>query len=420
MKQDKGHELKPKLRFPEFQDKPGWSETKLADVLTEHGLKNDGKSKVHSVSVHKRIVDQIEHLGRSFAAADKSNYNLVKPHDVVYTKSPTGDFPYGIVKENRHEYNVIVSPLYGVFSPINKHLGYILDSYFESPIRTNNYLAPITQKGAKNTIQISNETFLSKGIFLPSDEKEQQKIAEFLTSLDELIVAEGQKLEALKAYKNGMLQQVFPREGETIPRLRFPEFRHAPEWRKKALEEALTPKLRKRKKPPEAYKGLGIRSHCKGTFLKNLQNPEKNSMEYLYEVHSDDLLVNITFAWEGAVAIAKKTDAGALVSQRFPTYIFKTNVAIPEFFQYRILDKRFIYNLGLISPGGAGRNRVLNRNEFLKVSILLPEIDEQRRIAQHLSSLDELIYGQDKKIDTLKAHKKGMMQQLFPSADVDS
>src|SRR4051794_11667726 len=88
--------LQPKVRFPEFRDAPGWTETKLADVLTEHGLKNDGNSKVHSVSVHKGIVDQLEHLGRSYAAADASNYNLVKPHDIVYTKSPTGDFPFGI------------------------------------------------------------------------------------------------------------------------------------------------------------------------------------------------------------------------------------------------------------------------------------------------------------------------------------
>lgn len=199
------------------------------------------------------------------------------------------------------------------------------------------------------------------------------------------------------------------------PKLRFPEFQDAGEWNKKQLEDALSPIVRERKKPINPYTGLGLRSHGKGTFLKNLEIPEKNSMEYLYEVQSDDLVVNITFAWEGAIAIAQQTDAGALVSHRFPTYTFKRNVAIPEFFQYIILDKQFIYKLGVISPGGAGRNRVLNKNDFLKLRTLLPDIDEQQKIADCLTSLDELITAEVKKLDMLKAHKKGLMQQLFPA-----
>lgn len=140
-------------------------------------------------------------------------------------------------------------------------------------------------------------------------------------------------------------------------------------------------------------------------------------MEYLYEVQSDDLVVNITFAWEAAIAIAKQTDAGALVSHRFPTYTFKKNVAIPEFFQYIILDKQFIYKLGVISPGGAGRNRVLNKNDFLKLTTLLPGINEQQKIADCLIALDDLITAQADNIDTLKTHKTGLMQQLFPAAE---
>ena len=118
----------------------------------------------------------------------------------------------------------------------------------------------------------------------------------------------------------------------------------------------------------------------------------------------------------GAVAIAKSADAGALVSHRFPTYVFKRDVAIPQFFQYRITDKLFIYNLGVISPGGAGRNRVLNKNDFLKLKILLPDIDEQQKIAECLTSLDELIAAHGQKLDALQTHKQGLMQQLFPRA----
>ena len=203
-----------KLRFKEFEKDGEWEEIILSDVLTEHKLKNDGKSKVHSVSVHKGIIDQIEHLGRSFASSDTSKYNLVKPFDIVYTKSPTGDFPFGIIKQSRLDYNVIVSPLYGVFSPKNKYLGYILNCYFESPIRTKNYLDPITQKGAKNTIQISNDTFISRGLYLPEDEIEQQKIADCLSSIDNLITNQTKKLESLRLHKKGLMQQLFPNFSE--------------------------------------------------------------------------------------------------------------------------------------------------------------------------------------------------------------
>jgi type I restriction enzyme S subunit len=201
---------------------------------------------------------------------------------------------------------------------------------------------------------------------------------------------------------------------ELRPALRFPEFRDAPEWTEKPLEEILSPIVRERKKPAEAYTGLGMRSHGKGTFLKNLENPEKNSMEYLYEVQCDDLIVNITFAWEGAIAIAKPTDAGALVSHRFPTFLFKRDAAIPDFFRYIILDKQFVYSLGVISPGGAGRNRVLNKNDFLKLRVFLPEVSEQQKIADCLTNLDEMIVAHGQKLDALKTFRIGLMQQLFP------
>lgn len=198
----------PRLRFPGFSGE--WEEKPLSHFLHEHKTKSDGKCEVHSVSVAKGVINQVEYLGRSFAAADTSKYNLVKPNDIIYTKSPTGSFPYGIIKQNKNPYNVIVSPLYAVYTPVTKYLGYILDSYFENPVNTNNYLSSLVQKGAKNTIQITNDTFVSKSMRLPSDTKEQKKIAECLMALDDSITAATAKLEALKAHKKGLMQQLFP------------------------------------------------------------------------------------------------------------------------------------------------------------------------------------------------------------------
>ena len=200
----------PEYRFPEFAKDGAWTEKKLGDYLVEHKMKNDGQCEVYSVSVSKGVVNQIDYLGRSFSASDTSKYKLVKPFDIIYTKSPTGSFPYGIIKQSFIAHNVIVSPLYGVFSPLNKYIGYIIHSYFESPERTNNYLAPIVKKGAKNTIQISNDTFLSQTVCFPSNLKEQRKIAEGLFSISKIIKLYTAKINYLESQKQGLIQRLFP------------------------------------------------------------------------------------------------------------------------------------------------------------------------------------------------------------------
>ena len=185
-----------------------WNEVKLEDVLYEHKETSKGDETICSVSVHKGIISQIEHLGRCFAASNTSNYNLVHYGDVVYTKSPTGEFPYGIFKQSQQRKSVIVSPLYGVFTPKTYYLGYILDVFFSYAINLNNYLKPIIQKGAKNTINITNETFLSKVIFLPEETKEIKKLAEIFIKSDEEIELLNKKLEAFKLEKKALMQQL--------------------------------------------------------------------------------------------------------------------------------------------------------------------------------------------------------------------
>jgi type I restriction enzyme, S subunit len=188
---------------------PAWEVRKLRQVLVEHGDKSTGKEKVFSVSVSKGLVNQIEHLGRSFSAKDTSHYNLAKPGDVIFTKSPTGNFPFGIIKQSKVSSKVIVSPLYGVFTPETYSLGIILDAYFEVAINTNNFLKPIVQKGAKNTISISNKTFLSGALKLPVSHAEQQKIADLLAAIDAKIGVVSAQIEKMEAFKKGLLQQMF-------------------------------------------------------------------------------------------------------------------------------------------------------------------------------------------------------------------
>ena len=198
--------LSGQIRLSGFS-KP-WKNVRLGEVLTEHKENGSGKEEVHSVSVHKGVINQVEHLGRSFSAKDTTNYNLVKPGDIIYTKSPTGDFPLGIIKQCMLTKTAIVSPLYGVFTPMTKHLGLMLHCFFDSPVNTGNYLRPIIQKGAKNTINITNTTFLSGKMTLPLDKEEQRAIAEVLAAADRELEALERKLALWKNQKKFLLNNL--------------------------------------------------------------------------------------------------------------------------------------------------------------------------------------------------------------------
>ena len=160
-----------------------WQKTELSKVLQERTEKNINGYTVCSVSVSQGVINQIEYLGRSFAAKETSHYNVVKYGDIVYTKSPTGDFPYGIVKRSYIKNAVAVSPLYGVYKPINDNIGVFLHFYFMQSNNAFNYLHPLIQKGAKNTINITNDRFLGNSIPFPIAEDEATYITNALTSI---------------------------------------------------------------------------------------------------------------------------------------------------------------------------------------------------------------------------------------------
>lgn len=135
------------------KNNPNNQSISLRELLQEKNDRNSLGLRVCSVAVNKGVVDQIEHLGRCFAASDTSKYRRVSYGDVVYTKSPTGDFPYGIVKQSKIHRDVCVSPLYGVYKTLNYEVGNLIHAYFELHQLANNYIRPLAQKGAKNTIK---------------------------------------------------------------------------------------------------------------------------------------------------------------------------------------------------------------------------------------------------------------------------
>ena len=181
---------------------------RLSKILTERNEVNTAQYEVYSVSVSQGVVNQVDYLGRSFAAKDTSNYNVVHYGDIVYTKSPTGDFPYGIVKRSGQTDPVAVSPLYGVYKPASNEIGCFLHYYFCNPVSAKNYLHKLIQKGAKNTINITNQRFLENTIKVPKAEK-----LTIVVKLLNQISAKKQHAEELLTYyrkqKRYFLSQMF-------------------------------------------------------------------------------------------------------------------------------------------------------------------------------------------------------------------
>ena len=186
-----------------------WRKVPLADVLTERSELNSDLHTVHSVSVSQGVINQVDYLGRSFAAKDTSKYHVSHYGDIIYTKSPTGSFPYGIIKQNRVRDKVAVSPLYGVYMPANYSVGVYLHEYFMSEINAYNYLHPLIQKGAKNTINITNQRFLENNVLLPTNMKEIQIIADILSKMNEKRYLLNLTLQQYKQQKQYLLRQMF-------------------------------------------------------------------------------------------------------------------------------------------------------------------------------------------------------------------
>ena len=165
--------------------------------------------------------------------------------------------------------------------------------------------------------------------------------------------------------------------------------------------------------PTDGYMRLGIRSHAKGTFHSYVEKGKELETAKMFRVAANNFIVNITFGWEHAVAITDESDAGKLVSHRFPQYSFE-NGMIPMFFKCLILDENFKHHLELSSPGGAGRNRVLKLNDMLEYKMKFPCEDEQRKLASYFDDLDHLITLHQRKCEETKKLKKYMLQKMFP------
>ena len=234
---------------------------------------------------------------------------------------------------------------------------------------------------------------------------EQRKIADILSTWDESLETLDALIAAKTRQKQALMQQLLT--GKT--RVKGAKGK----WKIVSLSDMLVPITRTVHKPAGPFLAAGIRSHGKGVFLKPDFKPEDIALDELFEIKAGDLIVNITFAWEGAAAIVSEQADGALVSHRFPTFLFKDGTASCSYFRHYIRSKRFVFDCGLASPGGAGRNRVLSKSAFLDIELKTPPFEEQQQIGAILDTADQELTLLRTQRQTLDKQKRGLMQRLL-------
>lgn len=403
--------LVPDLRFPEFRGADAWIDKQLrevADVNASGDLDSENfsptKTNKHIYPIYSNSVSQEGLYG--YCA-----YSKYQKDSVTITARGT----LGVAFYRDHEYVGIGRLL--ILSNLKNVVPYFLQEIW-------NYSAKIPLENG-GIPQLTAIKARAVELYFPGKE-EQQKIANCLTSVDELIISQTQKLATLNIHKKGLTQQLFPAEGETVPKRRFPEFRDAEEWGAEELG-GKTIKVGSGITPTggdKNYKTEGrpfVRSQNVGWGCLILDDvayidEETHASFPATEIQKNDVLLNITGASIGRSAVANLQIEGGNVNQHVCIIRTKKNELNPFFLNQFLISQTGQNQIDSFQAGG--NRQGLNFAQIRTFSIPMPpKIEEQQRIADCLASIDELISNQAKKVDALKAHKRGLMQKLFPVLD---
>ncbi len=394
----------PALRFPSFTEE--WEEKTLGEVFKTYsgGTPDTTKKKayyggtipfIRSAEINKEETE----LFLTQEGLEKSSAKLVNKGDLLVALYGANSGDSAIAKINgainqavlclqSENSNVFVQN----FLQHNREL--IIQKYL--------------QGGQGN---LSGEIIKSIRVPFPSS-KEQQKIADCLSSLDALITAAQERLDALKAHKKGLLQRLFPCEGSKTPELRFAGFKGA--WEEKTLGDIGEPLMCKRilkEKTTNCCSEGNVPFYKIGTFGQKAD-------AYIPKIIYDEYKGKYSFPKKGEILISASGTIGRLVIyDGEPAYFQDSNIVWVANDQKALLNSFLYYiytTLKWQTSDGGTINRLYN-SDLKRMKVSYPSLPEQRKIASCLSSLDTLIEVQQERIALLKTHKKGLLQQLFPN-----
>lgn len=396
----------PKLRFSDFTAFPKWDIVELGDLCIPITEKvGEKRLTLMSVTSGVGLVPQLEKFGREIAGNAYKNYYAIKKNDFAYNKSATKQYPEGYISMlTDYEEAALPNSIFTCFRITDKECNY----EFFNQLFQNNYhgswLRKYIEVGARahGSLSIDNKYLWNMPVAIPKKD-EQQKIADCLSSLDELIEAENRKLETLQKHKKGLMQKLFPSEGKSVPEWRFPEFKENKPWEKTQLGK--------------------IAQITIGEFvIKTRQND--NSPYPVYNGGTSYTGFYDEFNNEGNKILVSARGANAGFVNIVKTRYWAGNSCYSvDLFDKSQFDTDFIYQQmkrnqsKFIDNQQAANIPSVSKVEVEQFEISLPPHDEQIKITNCLSQIDNFILAQSQKIEKLKTHKKGLMQGLFPSVE---
>lgn len=405
----------PKLRFAEFKNSDNWSLKELDQIATF--LKGKGISKADidpngttlCIRYGELYTTYNEVINQVFSKTNISKDNLIlsKKNDVIIPSS--GETHVDIAKASC----VIIDDiaLGGDLNIIrSKQNGSFISYYLNGPLKSE--IAKIAQGNA--VVHLYANQLKKLKIAIPTL-TEQKKIVDCLFSLDELIQNETTKLTVYKQHKSGLLQQLFPKNGESLPSLRFDEF--SEEWENIELSKIAKP-VKKKNRDQDKILVLSLSNEYGlvsqvDYFQKKIAGDNTDKYIVLQKndfVYNDRITKNSTY---GTIKRLSLYEEG-IVSPIYKCFRFEKNQN-PVFWEYFFESKSHENEIRQIINEGARAGRYnISTDSFLSINVMLPSHLEQERIASCLTSLDEAITSQNNYIEYLKEHKKGLMQQLFP------
>jgi type I restriction enzyme, S subunit len=434
----KNEKLIPELRFPEFKNEGEWKESFLGSVLemkgrigyrgyTTEDLVDKGKGAITLSPSNFNENGYLNFEKCTYISWDKyeesPEIQLEEGQTVLVKTASVGKTAY----VDKLPEKTTVNPQIVVLKPRSIHNRFL--AYTVSHQNTQDQIR--NNIGAGAIPNISQEIISKLKILIPPDvnKKEQQKIASCLSSLDEVITAENQKLELLKDHKKGLMQNLFPQEGETVPKYRFKEFEKDGEWVEKTLIDTADKKVKWSFTGGPFGSNLMASDYTENGFriiqLQNIGDGVFNDDSKIYASlgKADELLSCNIYA--GEIIISKMGDPvgrACIIPDNLQRCIMASDgirlvvdeTKYSKYFIYSLINSSRIRESIEKRATGSTRKRI-GLDTLREIKLILPKsLKEQQKIAACLSSLDALISAQAEKIDQLKLHKKGLMQGLFP------
>ena len=412
MTKDNSNTRTPIIRFPGFTGE--WREKKLNEVFSRVTRKNaENNQNVLTISAQYGLISQLEFFKKSVASSDVTGYYLLHRGEFAYNKSSSQGRPVGAIKPLRLYDKGVVSTLYICFKCNNPEEIAFWEQYFDAGILDSEILS-IAQEGARNhgLLNISTGDFFGLNVILPTP-PEMKKIAECLSSFDDVIMVAENELDSLKAHKKGLMQQLFPQPGATTPALRFPGY--SGEWEEKTFGELY------KKNNIKNDLSFGIDKIISVANMYFKADANIGDKEYL---KSYNVFRLGDIAYEGNKSanyaygrFVENTIGDGIVSHVFDVYSPISKDHCFGYWKYAINYERIMRPVLEKSTIKSTMMTNLIAKDFLKQKTLVPTPAEQQKIAECLEAEDRMISVQEQKVESLKTHKKGLMQQLFPQPE---